>query len=68
MFVFITFMWFKRIRQHKNQPLNEEKTKQNTEDIVQCAFCGVYIPQKNSVSHKKHIYCSIEHSQHHEQS
>lgn len=36
---------------------------QNTERMLRCAHCGVYVPEHLALPHKDHHFCSPEHRQ-----
>ena len=39
-----------------------ENNKQQSDSMVQCACCRVYIPEKQAVIHGDEIFCSLEHA------
>ena len=39
-----------------------ENNQQQSDDMVQCACCGVYIPEKKSVTNGDKVFCSLEHA------
>lgn len=46
-----------------NTQTNREKTKSSSpENMVQCAVCDLYIPQKDAIIKNGKIYCSPEHA------
>jgi uncharacterized protein len=43
------------------------KKSAKLEDMVQCAQCGVHLPESESVHAHSHFYCSEAHSKLHKQ-
>lgn len=54
----VIYMLIKRVATPKIKPPNN----QAVEDIVQCAYCGLYSPKRGSFLINQHYYCCEDHS------
>lgn len=46
----------RRFKQTTNRPVDEIG-----EDMVRCAYCGVYLPESGAVNHHGKYFCTHEH-------
>ena len=44
-----------------------KNNKQQSDNMLKCACCGVYIPEKQAVIEGDEIFCSLEHAKQHKQ-
>lgn len=50
------------VKRYRNSVDQASTGKPAAEDMVQCAKCGVHLPQSDSLLIDHQHYCSIEHS------
>ena len=41
--------------------------KQQSDNMLQCIRCGVYIPEKQAITHGDEVFCSLEHAKQHKE-
>lgn len=51
------------LKQYRNNLDSPPPAKQETEDIVRCAQCGIHIPKAESIEKAGQYFCCLEHSQ-----
>lgn len=60
-FVFLVFWLLKQFRpKQKRSPDTSAKV---IEDMVRCAYCGIHLPQSESIVENGQGFCCIEHHQ-----
>jgi formylmethanofuran dehydrogenase subunit E len=45
----------------KHQSDTETQTPDNTEDMVECEYCGTHVPKSLAVKHQGKFYCGDDH-------
>ena len=48
---------------HAKKEANQNLGQNKTITIVQCAHCGVHIPENEAVHYQNKTWCSLEHAQ-----
>jgi len=60
----IAILVFRRLKRSSSQP--QVRNKASTGRMVQCATCGLYLPEQEALSHQGKYYCSQSHRDGHE--
>jgi uncharacterized protein len=55
----IVILAFRRLKRLSSRPQTEKKT--TTGHMVQCATCGLYLPEQEAIRHQGKFYCSQTH-------
>jgi uncharacterized protein len=55
----IAILVFRRLKRSSSRPQARKKTAVGR--MVQCAACGLYLPEKEALSHQGKYYCSTSH-------
>ena len=55
----IAILAFRRLKKVSSRPQARKKT--TTGRMVQCATCGLYLPEQEAISHQGKYYCSQSH-------
>ena len=55
----IVILVFRRLKRSSTRPQARKKT--TTGRMVQCAACGLYLPEQEALSHQGKFYCSQSH-------
>ncbi len=55
----IAILAFRRLKRSSSRP--QVKNKTTTGRMVQCAVCGLYLPEQEALSHQGRYYCSQSH-------
>ncbi|WP_304056396.1 PP0621 family protein [Nitrosomonas communis] len=58
----LIYWGIKNLSRVKKQPT---KSKNEIEDMVRCAHCGLHIPRSESITADNKFFCSTEHRQLH---
>jgi uncharacterized protein len=61
--VAIAILAFRRLKESASRPDARKKTK--TGQMVQCAACGLYLPEREAIRHQGKYYCSPSHREGH---
>lgn len=69
--IFVALVWvgirllkaYNRKKLEYQQQHTEDK-KEQSEQMVQCRFCDLHLPQKDAVKHEHLWFCCHEHRQH----
>ncbi|AEJ02149.1 hypothetical protein Nit79A3_2377 [Nitrosomonas sp. Is79A3] len=56
----VLIYWILKIRQPKQK--ETEVLPESAEDMVNCAYCGVYLPKTEAVGNHNKYFCCNEHS------
>jgi uncharacterized protein len=59
----IVILAFRRLKRLSSRPQAGKKT--TTGRMVQCATCGLYLPEQEAISHQGKYYCSQSHRDEH---
>ena len=64
-FIFMVLLWQWRHAREKKVNLAARKNAPapGTVEIVQCAHCGVHIPETDALKGSKGLYCTAQHRQ-----
>lgn len=61
--IIIVFLIYWSLRNLQRTKKQSTKSKNEIEDMVCCAHCGLHIPRSESVTADKKYFCSIDHQQ-----
>jgi uncharacterized protein len=61
--VAIAILVVRRLIKSSSRPVTRKDT--GTARMVQCAQCGLYLPEREAISHEGRYYCSLAHRQDH---
>jgi uncharacterized protein len=59
----IAILAFRRLKRSSSKPQARKKTTIGR--MVQCATCGLYLPEQEAISHQGKYYCSQSHRDEH---
>jgi uncharacterized protein len=51
--------WLIKARKHTSTKI--ESLADASEDMVRCAYCGVHLPESESIANEDNFFCSNEH-------
>ncbi|WP_366836230.1 PP0621 family protein [Nitrosomonas sp.] len=58
----VLIYWIIKSRQSKQKDKEVEVLPESAEDMVNCSYCGVYLPKSEAVGNHDKYFCCNEHS------
>lgn len=58
----VLIYWIIKSRQLKQKDKEAEVLPESAEDMVNCSYCGVYLPKSEAVGNHDKYFCCNEHS------
>ena len=63
--IVIAVLAFRRLKESASRQNMKKKTRTKTGQMVQCAACGLYLPEREAIHHQGKYYCSPSHRDEH---